>query len=97
MSTSNVEKFEKENIEEEKKPEKKKKKFSFLKLGLAITAVAGVLYLFRDRIEEIIPGFKEGYEKMLQPLKNIGKALFGDLIDNVVSIFDSAFGSIFSG
>ena len=97
MSTSNVEKFEKESLEEEKKPEKKKKKFSFLKLGLAITAVAGVLYLFRDRIEEIIPGFKEGYEKMLQPLKNIGKALFGDLIDSVVSIFDGAFGSIFSG
>lgn len=97
MSTSNVEKFEKKNLEEENKPEKKKKKFSFLKLGLAITAVAGVLYMFRDRIEEIIPGFKEGYEKMLQPLKNIGKALFGDLIDNVVSIFDSAFGSIFSG
>ena len=97
MSTSNVEKFEKKNLEEENKPEKKKKKFSFLKLGLAITAVAGVLYLFRDRIEEIIPGFKEGYEKMLQPLKNIGNALFGDLIDNVVSIFDGAFGSIFSG
>lgn len=97
MSTSKVENFERQENEEEKKPEKKKKKISFLTLGLAITAVAGVLYLFRDKIEEIIPGFKEGYEKMLQPLKNIGKAIFGDFIDNVVSIFDGAFGSIFSG
>lgn len=97
MATSKVENFDKKENEDENKPEKKKKKFSFLKLGLAITAVAGVLYLFRDRIEEIIPGFKDGYEKMIQPLKNIGRVIFGDLVDNVVSIFDSAFGSIFSG
>jgi hypothetical protein len=68
---------------------------SLLQLGLAITAVTGILYLFRDEIDSVIPGFKKGYEKVLSPFKNIGEKLFGDLIDNVTSAFKNGFDLLF--
>ena len=95
MSISKVEKIEEKKEEKKEEKTKEKKKISFLQLGLAITAVSGILYLFRDEIDTIIPGFKSGYEKVLSPLTNIGEKLFGNLIDNVTSVFKNGFESLF--
>lgn len=74
-----------------------KKKISFLKLGLAITAVAGILYMFRDKINDIIPGFKSGAEKIFSPIKSIGDRLFGSLFSNISDMLQVAFDDIFTG
>lgn len=96
MTISKVEKIEEKKEEkEEEKPKEEKKKMSLLQLSLAITAVSGILYLFREGIDSIIPGFKSGYENVLSPLKNIGEKLFGNLIDNVTSAFENGFDLLF--
>lgn len=98
MTSTKVQKLEQDvKKEESEKTEEKKKGFSIIKLTMAITAVSGILYLFRDKIDEIIPGFASGYENALQPIKNIGNRLFGDLFDNISIIFNDAFKTIFEG
>ena len=66
MTSTKVQKLEQDvKKEESEKTEEKKKGFSIIKLTMAITAVSGILYLFRDKIDEIIPGFASGYENAL--------------------------------
>lgn len=72
MSTKEVDKIvEEEKKEKKKEKEKKKKKSSFMILALAIGAIASLLWIFRDKVDELIPGFKSGFENVVTPIKNM--------------------------
>lgn len=90
-------KKEEEKQEEVKKEEKKKKKFSLKTLALAIAAVAAIMYTMRDKIDEFIPGFKNGAEGTFGWIKEKVSGIFGDVIDSITSIFNTIFGDIFTG
>lgn len=98
MSTKKVEEIQQSiSDEDDDGGDGGKKKISFLKLSLAIVAVSGILYLFRNKIEELIPGFKDGMESAATPFKKIGNALFGKLFDNLSIGLTTAFDNLFNG
>jgi hypothetical protein len=83
MSTKKLDDVKKEDKadKDDKKKEKKEGGLGslFLKLGLAIGAVAIILETFKDKIEEIIPGFKPKWEKFTEPITNVGNKILGKL------------------
>ena len=85
MSTKKLDEVKKEDKEDEEKEKKEKKKGGlgslFLKLGLAIGAVAIILETFKDKIEEIIPGFSVSWDKFTDPIKNVGNKILNKITE----------------
>lgn len=99
MSTSSLNKIEEaeQQMGDQEDDKKKKGKFSLLKLGLAITAVGAVLYLFRDTIDKFIPGFEDASEGAVNWIKERAQNIFGNIIDAIVGVFSGVFGGLFNG
>ena len=66
-------------------------------MGLAITAVGAVLYLFRDTIDKFIPGFEDASEGAVNWIKERAQNIFGNIIDAIVGVFSGVFGGLFNG
>lgn len=98
MSTQTKEAKQLKKIEDEtKKDEKKKKKGNkFLVIGLAIAAVAGVLYVFRDKLANVFKG-SDGLQDVISSftdgLGNFGNGVIGQIIDSI----SNTIGGFFSG
>lgn len=98
MSTQTKEAKQLKKIEDEtKKDEKKKKKGNkFLVIGLAIAAVAGVLYVFREKLANVFKG-SDGLEDVISSftdgLGNFGNGVIGQIIDSI----SNTIGGFFSG
>lgn len=98
MSTQTKEAKQLKKIEDEnKKDEKKKKKGNkFLVIGLAIAAVAGVLYVFREKLANVFKG-ADGLQDVISSFSN-GLGNFGDgVIGQIIDSISNAIGGFFSG
>jgi hypothetical protein len=76
MSTKKLDDGKKEDKADKDGKKKEKKEGGlgslFLKLGLAIGAVAIILETFKDKIEKVIPGFTVSWDNFTQPITNVG-------------------------
>lgn len=76
MSSKRIDSLNKKEETVDKKEEKKEKKGSlasmFLKLGLAITGIIVLLDTFKEKIDELIPGFEVNFDNFVDPIKGVG-------------------------
>lgn len=74
----------KDKVEKTEKDNKKKKSglgSLFLKLGLAIGAVVLVLEVFKNKIDEIIPGFSYNYDNFKSSIASVGHKITDAITD----------------
>lgn len=98
MTTQSKEVKQIKKIEEEKEKDKTKKKkgSKFLMIGLAITAVAGLLYIFRDKLKNI---FNESDElgnilsSFTNGFGNFGQGLISQILDAISNTITGFFGN----
>lgn len=96
MSTKNDKQEELKKAEDVAKKEKPKKKVSkFVMLGLAIAAVAGVLYTFRDKFSKLFEnsdGIGAQISKVFAGVSSLGDSLLDSVMDVVGKIIGGFFG-----
>lgn len=100
MSSKRIDEIKKKEDVAVKEDDKKTTSLGkmFLRLGLAITGIAILLEVFKDKIDEIIPSFSTRYDKFTSPVKNIGKRVLesiSNFLRNTVGIkIDSTFDTV---
>lgn len=86
---------------EKKEDDNKKKKGGllslFLKLGLAIGAVVLVLEVFKDKINEIIPGFSYNYDNFKEAIRGVGEKVSDSISDFLQNTIGTHIKNTFEG
>lgn len=99
MSTKKLDDVKKKDKsdKDDKKKEKKEGGLGslFLKLGLAIGAVAIILETFKDKIEKIIPGFSVSWNTFTNPIKNVGNRIIEKISDFLTNTIGTNLSTVF--